>query len=335
MSDFIVDIIGIGKYLGMLEQPNSIVAKNLNISEEEIIEKSGIKNRFVAKDESATDMAINSLDEALSDANISKDQLDGIIVCTFSGDYLFPSEATRICKYLKINPSFAYDIKANCAGFQVGLSAGRDTLLANDRYRYLAIIGLTKQSPYINKYDINSAFYFGDASSSVIIEKKKGKDVGILSTYQEISSDNHELVRLRAGGSSFPFSKELIKEKDNPSLYFEHAGLGVWKEVIVKLPQLIKYALEDLDWDINDLSLFLMHQANMNLIDYIVKKLRFPLDKTITNVQDIGNTGDASVGTILYDAKKKGLLKENSKIILASVGAGFVYAVTPYIVSND
>ncbi|MDP7195379.1 MAG: 3-oxoacyl-[acyl-carrier-protein] synthase III C-terminal domain-containing protein, partial [SAR202 cluster bacterium] len=143
------------------------------------------------------------------------------------------------------------------------------------------------------------------------------------------------LVRLRTGGSSFPFSKESLKEENSSSLYFEHMGLGVWKEVIVKLPQIINNALNDLNWKIDDISLFLMHQANMNLINYIVKKLKIPSNKTMTNVQDIGNTGDASVGTILYDAKKSGLLKKNSKIILASVGAGFVYAVTPYIVFSE
>ena len=159
----IIDIVGIGKCLGSVKQPNSIVAKNLNISEEEIIQRTGIKCRYITGKESATEMAINSLNEALSDANIDCDQIDGIIVCTFSGDYLFPSEATRICKFMNINPTFAYDIKAMCAGIQVGISTGRDTLLANDQYRYIAVIGLAKHSPFINKHDINSAYYFSDA----------------------------------------------------------------------------------------------------------------------------------------------------------------------------
>jgi 3-oxoacyl-[acyl-carrier-protein] synthase III len=330
MTDPAIDFVGFGKYVAKTVETNAEVAARFGIDEEEIISKSGVGCRYIAKDESATDMALAALREAIEDAGISATDLSGLIVCTFSGDYTYPNTASHLCKRLTISDCLAFDIQANCAGFQVGVSTARDMLRSNPDHRHIAVVGLAKQSPFLDPNDINTAFFFSDAAAAVVLSRVAGTG-GIQSTYHKTNGKNYEVVRLRAGGSSYPLTLDLLQRQPE-TLTYDHAGIAVWKEVIVQMPALIKQTLATIGWERSDVDLMLMHQANLRLIEFITARLGLDMSKTVTNIQDIGNTADASLGTVLYDAQRQGALKPGTKVILASVGAGFVYAVTPYIV---
>ena len=320
---------GFGKSIGSTVESNAEVANRLGITEEEIITKSGIQCRYIAKNESASDLAISAANEALKSANISASDLSGVIVATFSGDYLYPNMASKVAGELGVSDLFAFDVQANCAGFQTALSLARDRLLSDMSCKAIAVIGVAKQSPYLDPMDLNTAYFFSDAASAVILHRES-RVGGLGQSIFKTNPKSFESVRLRAGGSSFPYSEALWKN-DRTAFYYEHAGLSVWKEVIVEMPQLIKKMLKSLEWDVNDIDLVLMHQANLRLIEYIMSRLRLPMSKTLTNVEKIGNTADASLGTVLYDAQQQNKLSPGTKILLASVGAGFVYAATPYV----
>lgn len=330
MTEHAIDFLGFGKYVAKTQETNAEVAARFGIDENEIIAKTGVGCRYIAKDESASDMALAAVREAIGDAGIDAEDLSAVLVCTFSGDYIYPNMASGLCRHLDIHNCMAFDLQANCAGFQMGLSTARDMLRSNPEHKYIAVVGVAKQSSYLDPNDINTAFFFSDAASATILGRVEGQG-GLLGTFSKTNGQNFEVVRLRGGGSSFPLTQELLDERPE-TLTYDHAGIAVWKEVMVEMPSLVKKALAELGWDREDLDLVLMHQANLRLIEFIVARLGLEMSNTITNIQEIGNTADASLGTIIYDAHKQGRFKPGSKVMLASVGAGFVYAVTPYIV---
>ena len=311
-------------------ETNAEVAARFDIDEGEIIEKSGVGCRFIAKNESATDMALAAIKEAIDDAGVDAGELSCIIVCTFSGDYIYPNTASHLCKHLEISDCLAFDVQANCAGFQVGISTARDMLRSNPGHRHIAVVGLAKQSPFLDPNDINTAFFFSDAAAAVVMSRVEGKG-GIFGTFHKTNGKSFEVVRLRGGGSSYPLNLELLENMPE-TLTYDHAGIAVWKEVMVEMPALIKKAMAEIGWNKREVDLVIMHQANLRLIEFIAARVGVDMSKTVTNIQDIGNTADASLGTVLYDAQRQGKLRPGTKVMLASVGAGFVYAVTPYIV---
>jgi len=332
MTEVAIELLGFGKYVARTLETNAEVAARFSISEDEIVEKCGVRQRFVARDESASAMGLAALREALEDARVAPAELAGVIVCTFSGDYTYPNTASNLCRELGVSDCFAFDLQANCAGFQIGLATARDKLLCDPDAQYIAVVGIAKQSPYLDPDDINTAFFYSDAASAVILGRVSGRG-GLLRTFYKTSGRNYEVVRLRAGGSSYPLTRELL-DRHPETRFYEHAGLAVWKEVIVELPTLLKRALAAVGWKREEVDLVLMHQANLRLIEYLMARIGLGMDSTVTNIQEIGNTGDASLGTVLYDAARRRRLIPRSKVVLASVGAGFVYAVTPYIVAD-
>lgn len=332
MTHDAIDFIGFGKYVAKTKETNAEVAARFGINEEEIVAKSGVGCRYIAKTESASEMALAAIREAISDAKIEASDLSAVIVCTFSGDYVYPNTASSLCRHLNITDCMAFDLQANCAGFQMGLSTARDMLRSNPEHRHIAVVGVAKQSPYLDPNDINTAFFFSDAAAAVVVSRVEGQG-GLLGTFYKTNGRNYEVVRLRGGGSSFPLNEQLLRTMPE-TLTYDHAGIAVWKEVMVEMPALIKKALASIGWEKSDLDLVLMHQANLRLIEFIAARIGLEMSQTVTNIQDIGNTADASLGTIIYDAQRQGRLVPGSKVILASVGAGFVYTVTPYIVPD-
>ncbi len=325
-----IDFIGCGKYVAKTLETNAEVAARLGIDAAEIVAKSGVEQRFIARDESASEMAENALRQAIESAGIEPVDLQAVIVATFSGDYVYPNTASGLCRALGIQDIAAFDVQANCAGFQMAVETARAMLLSDPDMQYIAVVGLAKQSPFLDANDVNTAYFFSDGASAVILGKVEGEG-GILKTSHRTNGKNYEVVRLRAGGSSYPMTQDLLDKQPNTRFY-EHAGLAVWKEVMLEMPRLIKKSLADVGWAAEDVDLVLMHQANLRLIEYILSRIGKTLDDTVVNIADIGNTADASLGMVISDAMKQNRLKPGMRVVLASVGAGFVYAVTPYLV---
>lgn len=320
-------ICGSGTSLGEYEESNSEVARRLGISEDEILAKSGIKRRFVAKDLSNLELGCNAFRDAVESHDIDLATIDGVIVCGFTNDYVFPNIASAVGKAFGLCNIFAFDVQANCAGLQVGLNIARDKLLANKGMNRIAVLAIAKQSPFLNPDDINTAYFFSDAASCVVLEARSSVHAGLMDPVSRIVTSNYEAVRLRAGGANYRNFDVL----DDKLKFYEHAGLAVWKETIVQIPRIIRETLEKYDWELAEVDYILMHQANLRLVEFIFSRLRVPLDKTVLTIEDMGNTADASLGTVIHKALKNDLLKPGMKVLLLSVGAGFIYECGGYV----
>ncbi len=327
----VIKIKGVGRYIPPKFETSMEVASRLGISEAEILLKTGIEKRHLAGDEAASSMGQKALLEAIETSQICKDQIGGILVATFTGDYVYPSTALKLSQLLDLKLGIAFDVMANCSGMAVALENARSLMLTNHKLNCVAVVGIAKQAPFINQYDKNSVLFFGDGASAIILTKEQSENnIGLLAGNFSSHTESYELVRLRAGGSSYPFSAWL-ELTDPKAFHYEHSGLGVWKEVTVALPKIIKQTLSQLEWSTEDLDLILFHQASLRLLEYCMARLKLPPEKTIYNVQAIGNTADASLGTVIYEAFINGQITPGKKILFATVGAGFIYTVTPYL----
>lgn len=320
-----VTITGVGHHLPESAEDNVALCANLEVSPEWIIEKTGIQRRYIAhKDESASEYAVKSALRAIKMAKISPEEVDLIIACTFSADYIFPPLSAKVQMEIGATNAQIFDLQANCTGFLTGLTVASDRMKVDSTVRNALVIGVEFLSRYIDRTDVNTAIYLSDGAGAAVLSRANG-EVGILSSAFHTDSSNYEAVRMRGGGSSFP-----IKERsfDAEIDLMQMNGIATWKQAITHLPKTIRRACEKNKINLQSVDFFLFHQANLRLIEYLVRKLGFDMTKTYTNVQEIGNTGAASLAIAMSEAVEKGLLKDGDLVVLGAVGAGFNFGAS-------
>ena len=324
MTDGII-ISGSGYHLPEQFEDNEALAKILSIDPNWIIEKTGIKRRYLAqKNESASDYATKAAIKALKNANILADHIDLIIVCTFSGEYIFPPVSAKVQMNLGSRDAQIFDLQANCSGFVTGLTVASDRMKVDLDVRNALVIGVEMNSRYIDRGNINTSVYMSDGASAVVLSRSKSS-AGILASAFYTDGSNYEAVRMRGGGSSYRGDENISDSNIN---YMEMNGIATWKQAITHLPRVIRRACEKSSKKLEDVDFIILHQANLNMIEYIVRKLGFDMSKTFTNVQEIGNTGSASVGIALSQSLENSCIKNGQTIVLAAVGAGFNFGAS-------
>jgi 3-oxoacyl-[acyl-carrier-protein] synthase-3 len=320
-----VAISGVGHCLPEDIETNTQLCIGLPVSPDWVVEKTGIKQRRIArKGDTASDYAIRSGKMALSMANIAPEDVDLIIVCTFSGDYIFPPVSAKVQKEIGATNAQIFDLQANCTGFLTGLTVASDRMKADISVRNALIIGVEFLSRYISRVDVNTSIYLSDGAGAAVLSRTDVK-YGILSSAFFTDSSNYEAVRLRGGGSSFSFKdRSFLPEVD----LIEMNGVATWKQAITHLPKTIKRACEKANIELGSIDFLLFHQANLRLIEYLVRKLGFDMTRTYTNIELIGNTGAASLAIAMSEATQRGHLKNGDLVVLAAVGAGFNFGAS-------
>lgn len=322
MKDEGVGIIGTGHYLPSKIQSNEeLCALIPELTPEWIISKTGIKRRYhLAADETASSMAIEACKNAITNAKIDIKEIGLVIVASFSQDYLFPPMSAKIHSYFGlVKDCQILDINTNCVGLVTALTVASERMKCNTSIKNALVIGAEVLSKYTNPKDKETAVFFSDGASAVVLGRVDDA-LGFRSAKFMTDSSTYESVRMRGGGSSFPIAE---KSEDLKVLYAEQNGLATWKQAVTNFPVVIQKLLEKENLKIDEIDFFIFHQANGFLIDYLMKKMKVPLNKTYTNVEEIGNTGSASIGIALSEAFSKGLIKKGSNLLIAGVGAGF------------
>lgn len=324
--EYSIGILGANHFLPEKIQTNEELCKVMkDVTPEWILSKTGIKRRYIAtNNDSASSMATIAAKNLLEKFKISPDQIDLIVTATFSPDYMFPPVSAKIQLNLNAKNAQIIDVNTNCTGFVTALTVASDRMLIDNTYEYALVIGVELHTRFINPQDKETAIFFSDGAGVALLGKVK-KGLGIINSRFFTDSTTYESVRFRGGGSSFP----LVNRVFTPEIdYIEMNGLATWKQAITKLPMVIKELLLKSNLQIEQIDFCIFHQANLNLIQYIMAKLKIPLDKTYTNVEEIGNTGSASIGIALSEAIELGKVKPGQKVLLAGVGAGFNFGAS-------
>jgi 3-oxoacyl-[acyl-carrier-protein] synthase-3 len=326
MIDYGVGIIGASHYLPERVQTNEELCEVMTeVTPEWILLKTGIQRRYMASEtDSASGLATKAAEKLLQEKNLSADLVGLIIVATFSPDYMFPPVSAKIQKNLVAKNAQIVDINTNCTGFVTALTIASDRMLVDPTVNYALVIGVELHTRFINPMDKETAIFFSDGAGVALLGKVN-KNSGVINSQFYTDSSTYEAVRYRGGGSSYPLVNRLFTPEVD---YIEMNGLATWKQAITNLPKVIKGVVEKSSMQMEDIDFCIFHQANLNLIQYIMTKLKIPLEKTYTNVEQIGNTGSASVGIALSEALEKGLIKSGQTILFAGVGAGFNFGAS-------
>jgi 3-oxoacyl-[acyl-carrier-protein] synthase-3 len=321
-----ITISGVGHHLPEHVEDNATLCLKLNVTPEWIVEKTGIEQRLIAgPNESASQYAVMAAQRAIEMAGISVNEVDLIIACTFSGDYIYPPLSAKVQMELKATHAQIFDLQANCTGFVTGLTVASDRMRVDPSVRNAVVIGVEFLSRYIDRADVNTAIYLSDGAGAAVLSRTNDPACGIQSSAFHTDSSNYESVRMRGGGSSYP----IMGRSFDPAVdYMEMNGIATWKQAITHLPRVIRKACEKSGVAPAEVDFMLFHQANLRMIEYVVRKMGYKLEQTYTNVNRVGNTGAASLAIAMSEAVRQKLIKDGDTVVLAAVGAGFNFGAS-------
>lgn len=300
-----IGVIETAHYLPSRINTNKEVCSHISgLTEDWIIQKTGIKRRYhVTKGEGALFMAGIVAEDLIQD--IPGPEIGLIIVCSYSQDYMFPPMSVAI-HYLIGAPKECQimDINVNCVGLVTGTTIAKERMMSDKSIKYAMVIGVEVLSKYVNLTDKFTAPFFSDGASGVLLGRVE-EGSGLLNSKFCTDSSVYEDVKLERGG------------------FIYQNGKTTWTQAITNLPYILKELVHSSHLVMKDIDFFVFHQSNKVLIDYIMDKHRIPHEKTFSNVQEIGNTGAASIGIALDEAMKGELIHKGDLVILAGIGAGF------------
>jgi 3-oxoacyl-[acyl-carrier-protein] synthase-3 len=292
---------------------NNEIASIVETSDEWIRQRTGIVQRHIADEgELTSDLAVNAAKSAIEKAKISVDEIDLIIVATTTPDKTFPSCATIVQSKLKCKNAFAFDVQAACSGFIYAVTVADSLIKSNNRIKYALVIGAEIMSRIVDWEDRSTCVLFGDGAGAVVMKSEMGRS-GIIST--NLYSDGNVDILCTNGGVS--------STGDSGKIYMN--GREVFKHAVDKLTALIEETLKCNNLKITDIDWLIPHQANIRIIEAVVKKLDFPIEKVINTVDKHANTSAASIPLALDYAIQKSKIKLGNLALLISIGAGLTW----------
>lgn len=322
-------ITGLGFYVPEQVVTNDDLAKKITTSDEWIRERSGIEERRYAAPEQANyHLAAEATKEALEMAELKATDIDMIIYCTLSADYLFPGSGVLLQRELGFNNIPALDIRQQCSGFVYGLSIA-DQYIKTEMYKNVLVVGSEIHSRGLDFSDEGRAVtvLFGDGAGAAIVSATD-EDCGILSTHMYSQGEFAEKLAVIDPGFTKPERNKAEYWEPGGSAFPYMDGQLVFKNAVVRFQEVIGEALKANNLKPTDIDLLVPHQANLRISNFVQAKMGLPDEKVINTIQKYGNTTAASIPISLTTAFKEGRIKKGDLICLAAFGSGFTWAST-------
>jgi 3-oxoacyl-[acyl-carrier-protein] synthase III len=298
---------------------------------DKILEKTGIETRHITKkDECVSDIAVKACERLLESGVIKREDIDFIILATQTPDYKLPTTACMIQDRLGIPQSCgAFDINLGCSAFIYGLAISKSLINAGIANNILLITAET-YSKHIHPHDKSTRTIFGDAAAVALISLE-GHSIGEFDLGTDGSGKDSLIIP--AGGARLPYSDlTKIEKEDNGSMRSQEniymSGTDIFNFTIKVVPQSINNLLKKHSLNMADIDLFVFHQANKFMLDYLRKKVKIPEEKFIIDMKDIGNTVSATIPIALKRAEEKGRLKKGDKVLIIGFGVGLSWGST-------
>ena len=312
-------MIGFGLYTPKNLVENERLQEFLETSDEWIRTRTGIERRYISLDENTSDLAVEASKKALSQARLSAEEIDLIIVATVTPDNFTPSTACIVQDKLGAKNAWAFDINAACTGFIYALKLGRSLIRSGEANNAL-IIGAETLSKALNWKDRGSCVLFGDGAGATVLTSTE-EDCGIKCV--NVKSDGSKGDSLVIQG--LPLNSPFKDGREVSENYINMNGREIFKFATKVMEESIVEILEKENIKIEDIDAIIPHQANLRIIDYVVKRLGIPREKFITNLQNYGNTSGASIPIALCESTDEGNLKKGDNIIMVGFGGGLTW----------
>jgi 3-oxoacyl-[acyl-carrier-protein] synthase-3 len=305
---------------------NEDLTRMLDTSDEWIVERTGIRERHIARPEQTVAMLSREASEkALAMAGLTPHDVNAIVLATATPDRLLPSTACDLQALLGADQAAAFDISAACPGF-VFATAVAEGLIASGQSEVVLVIGAEKLSTITDFQDRSTAILFGDGAGAAIVRRASDTNGrGILSTFLRSDGKLAPLLYRPGGGSSDPISEKVVCERSH---YMKMAGREVFKAAVLAMSEACDEALQRAGVSAEQIDLLIPHQANIRIIEATAKHAGIPMDKVMVNVDRYGNTSSASIPLALDQAISEGRIQQGSLLLLVAFGAGFTWGST-------
>lgn len=317
-------IVGWGKYVPQRVLTNDDLSRMVDTSDEWIVTRTGIRERRIAAEtETTATMAVQAARQALEVAGIGPEKVDLIVVATATPDYLFPSTACLVQDALGASRAAAFDLAAGCTGFVYALGVAA-AMVESGAVRTALVIGAETLSRITDWTDRNTCVLFGDGAGAVVLQAGP-EEGGILATVLGADGSGKDLLMLPAGGSRNPASHQTVGERMH---FIKMQGRDVFRFAVRVIPTATRQALEKAGLSLEDVALFIPHQANGRIIESALRDLKLPPEKAYSNLERYGNTSAASIPIALCEAVEEGRLRPGDVVVCVGFGAGLTWGAT-------
>lgn len=315
-----VGIKSLGAYLPDRIVPNAELETQYGFEQGWIERRTGIKNRrYAADDEGTSDLAVKAARRAIEAAGVDKSEIDLVLVGTFTPDFTCPSTACLVQEKLGLDAP-AVDLQAACSGFMYALATGAQ-YVATGNSKLALVIGADINSRIVEPGDQGTAPLFGDAAGAALLEQGSSEQ-GLLCYQLGADGAGGAMLDRPVGGTSRPMTPELIAAGQH---YLKMDGRNVFKWAIQAVTETIDLVLKKAQVDVADVKLFVLHQANIRIIDHAMKVLNIPPEKVFNNLDQVGNTSGASIPVALCEAHSQGKIESGDLVVMCGFGAGLTW----------
>ena len=299
-------------------------AMGLETSHDWIVERTGIVQRYIAKNgETTCSLGAAASRIAMERARVHPGQVDAIILSTATPDRLLPATAVDIQAELGATRAAAFDLSAACSGWLYGLSVA-EGMIAAGTAETLLVIASEKMSSIVDWTDRSTCVLFGDGAGATVVQRSKHHK-GILSTFMRSDGTLAELLYRPHGGATVPMTEAILMDRSH---FVKMAGREVFKHAVRSMAEACDRALDAARLTGKDIDLLIPHQANVRIIEATAKHAGISMGKVYVNVDRYGNTSSASIPISLDEAFESGRIGEGATVLMVAFGAGFTWAST-------
>jgi 3-oxoacyl-[acyl-carrier-protein] synthase-3 len=289
-------------------------------NDEWITSRTGIKERRILKGEGlgTSDMAVPAVNELLKKRGIGAEEIDLIIFCTSTPDFVFPATANILANKIGAKNAWGYDLQATCSGFLFGLATGSQ-FIESGKHKKVLVVGGDKMSSIINYQDRATCIIFGDGAGAVLLEPNYEGN-GVIDSVLKSDGSGLPFLNQQAGGSVKPASHETINAQEH---YLYQEGKTVFKFAVTNMAEAAAEIMERNKLTADDVVWLVPHQANKRIIDATSTRTGVSADKVIINIDRYGNTTNGTLPLCLWEWESK--FKKGDNLVLAAFGGGFTW----------
>ena len=312
-------IKGSGSALPRTAVSNAELAAKVDTSDEWIVERTGIRQRYIAEpDETTSTLATEAARKALDAAGLGPNDIDLIVLATATPDQTFPATATIVQHALGCNGGIAFDVAAVCSGFLYAL-ASADSMLRTGMAKRALVIGAETFSRILDWEDRTTCVLFGDGAGAIVLEAQEVADdgPGILACKLHADGEHNELLYVDGG----PSTTQTVG-------HLRMRGREVFRHAVVNLASVLEATLAEVGYKPSDLDWVVPHQANARILDATARKLGLPAEKVIVTVDRHANTSAASVPLAFDVGVKDGRIKPGDLVMFEAMGGGFTWGAS-------
>lgn len=328
-------IKGAGHFVPENVVTNDDLSKQMTTNHEWIVERTGIEERRHRKnkndeEETTSEYAYRASIKAIKNAGLTAKDIDYIVFATLSPDYYFPGSGVVLQEKLGCDTIGALDVRNQCSGFIYAMSVA-NAFIKSGTYKNILVVGAEIHSFGLDMSDDGRAVsvIFGDGAGAVVLSASEEENTGdVLAVNMHSEGKYAEELAVVYPGTKYGWSDRIL-DQENPiskkELYPYMNGNYVFKHAVTRFPETIAEALKDADKTPEDLDMFIPHQANLRIAQFVQKKLQLPDEKVFNNIQKYGNTTAASIPIALSEAIEQGKVQRGDLVLLSAFGSGFTW----------